>query len=263
MTAYSTLDEVVGDFAALEAQFRSRNDRRCIFLTLYGIVSAEMRDRVAAKAFADPVWVHRYAVAFASLYRRSLDAYDAGRSDEVPKAWRLCFDAARAGRGLVLQDMLLGVNAHVNNDLPFALDGVSIGPSRSDRRRDHDAVNAVLGAVTELATERIASLYAPGLTTLDDCAGALDEMVSAFSLQIARDSAWESAVSLANARDRIERELAGKLISVRASIMARLLLAPSQNARLMSACSRVEQGTHWIALLDEVRHASRQASLRQ
>src|SRR5687768_16768170 len=112
MSVYATLDDVVRDFTALEADLRARNDRRCIFVTLYGVVSAEMRDRVALKAFDDAEWVHRYAVAFASLYRQAFDAYAAGRVASVPRPWRLCFDAAASGNSLVLQDLLLGVNAH-------------------------------------------------------------------------------------------------------------------------------------------------------
>ena len=256
--AYSTLDEVVNGFAALEEHFRAREDRRCIFLTLYGVVSAEMRDSVARGAFGDPEWVHRYAVAFANLYREALEAYDDGRLEQVPKAWRACFDAAGAGRGLVLQDMLLGVNAHVNNDLPLALQRVSIDPDRMRRRDDHNAVNAVLASITERATQRIAALYAPGLTAMDGCAGEIDELLSAFSLQVARDSAWESAVALANARTVVEGALAARLISSRAAVMARLLLAPSRNAAFTAACRRLEQGSSWLALLAAVRRAHRE-----
>src|SRR4051794_2611372 len=126
--AYRTLDDVVTGFSTLEEHFRDRGDRRAIFLTLYGIVSTEMRARVANGAFKDNVWVHRYAVAFANLYRQALEDYEANNRAAVPKAWRLCFDAAHAGTGLVLQDMFLGVNAHVNNDLPYALTAVSIDP---------------------------------------------------------------------------------------------------------------------------------------
>jgi hypothetical protein len=245
---YQTLDDVVRGLAAWEARFRDQQDRRCIFLTLYGIVSAEMRDRVQRRAFADPDWVHRYAVAFANLYRHALEEYEAGRRANVPKAWRLCFDAAKQGRGLVLQDMFLGVNAHVNNDLPFALTAVSIEPDREARHRDHAAVNEVLGSVTERATARLAALYAPGLTAMDDCAGQLDEMLSLFSLQVARDSAWESALSLANARNAAERVLASTLIGSRAAVLARLLLAPSLNPAAVAACSRLEQGTAWLTM---------------
>jgi hypothetical protein len=253
MAAYKTLDDVVADLAALETRLRAQRDRRCIFVTLYAVVSAEMRSRVALAAFNDPEWVHRYAVTFAGLYRRALDAYDAGRVADVPKAWRICFDAAAAGNGLVLQDMLLGVNAHVNHDLPLALDRVSIGPNRNNRRRDHNAVNEVLAGVTELATQRIAALYAPGLPAIDNCAGELDELLSMFSLQTARDSAWEAAVTLANARDAMERSLASHLISARATVVARLLLSPSRNAGFMSACRRLEAGTSWLMMLDEAR----------
>ena len=212
MSAYATLDEVVAALAALEERFRSRGDRRAVFATLYGVVSAEMRDRVARRSFGDNEWVHRYAVTFANYYREALEAYDAGRTGDVAKAWRLCFDAATVRTGLVLQDLLLGVNAHVNNDLPLALQRVSIDPDRSSRRRDHDAVNDVLAAVTERATQRIAALYAPGLHSLDDCAGELDEMLSRFSLQTARDGAWESAIALTNARSSQERELTATFV---------------------------------------------------
>jgi hypothetical protein len=207
-----------------------------------------MRTRVERNAFGDPAWVHRYAVTFANLYREALDAYDAGDLAAVPKAWRLCFDAAAAGTGLVLQDVLLGVNAHVNNDLPLALERVSIDPDRGARRRDHDAVNAVLAAVTERATARLAELYAPGLETMDDCAGEIDELISAFSLEVARDSAWDAAVSLANARGPLERALTARLVGSRAAVMARLLLAPSRNGRLIAACRRFETGTLWVTL---------------
>jgi len=231
-----------------------QRDRRAIFVTLYGIVSHEMRTRIAQGAFEDPPWVHQYTVAFANLYLDALEAYDRGDMDAVPRAWRLCFDAAKSGNGLVLQDMLLGVNAHVNSDLSLALTRVSIEPDRARRRLDHDAVNAVLGSVTERATERLAELYAAGLTALDDCAGEVDEMISLFSLEVARDSAWESAVALANARTAAERALVARLIASRAAVVARLLLAPSRNPLFMAACRRAEEGSSWLTLLAAAKH---------
>jgi len=247
--AYRTMDDAVEGLAALEVRYRERNDRRAIFLTLYGVVSAEMQARVAARAFEDNAWVERYTVTFANLYREALASYEARELSRVPKSWRLCFDAAVAGTGLVLQDVLLGVNAHVNHDLPLALSTISIEPDRAQRYRDHSAVNAVLASVTERATERLAATYAPGLTAMDDCAGSIDEILSAFSLEVARESAWEGAVSLANARNAFERELVSRLMATRAAAVARLLLAPSHNPRFIAACRRIEQGNAWMTLL--------------
>jgi hypothetical protein len=248
-TPYRSLDDVVNGFTALEADFRARQDRRSIFVTLYGVVSAEMRDRVARRTFEDTEWVHRYAVAFANLYREALDDYDAGNIQRVPKAWRLCFDAAQAQTGLVLTDMLLGVNAHVNHDLPYALHGISIEPDRAKRYRDHSAVNAVLGAVTERATEQISHLYAPGIAGLDIVAGNLDEVTSAFSLEVARESAWDSALSLANARSDGERQRAMRMIGIRAAAIARLLRAPALHPPLIVACRHIERGGAWVTFV--------------
>src|SRR6185295_1799498 len=66
---FRTLDDVVNGLSQLESELRDRRDRRCMFLTLYRVVSSEMRSQVAAGNFDDPEWVHRYAVAFANLYR--------------------------------------------------------------------------------------------------------------------------------------------------------------------------------------------------
>ena len=252
---FRTLDEVVTGLGVLEQRFRQQNDRRAVFATLYGVVSAEIRSRVANREFADNEWVQRYAVTFADLYRVALAAHQAGDDARVPRAWTLAFDAARTGAGLVVQDMLLGINAHVNADLPLALTTVSIEPDRAARYRDHSAVNAVLAAVTERATERIAALYAPGLPAIDECAGAIDEMLSAFSLEVARESAWEGAVSLANARNDFERRLVTRLISTRSAALARLLLAPARNPVVAAACRRLEQGSAWIALVADAARA--------
>jgi hypothetical protein len=78
-------------------------------------------------------------------------------------------------------------------------------------------------------------------------------MLSLFSLEVARDSAWESAVSLANARSAFESGLAGRLISSRAAVLARLLLAPSRNPAFIRASSRLEQGSSWLTLVTAVK----------
>jgi hypothetical protein len=99
---YRTMDDVVDGLGAWEARFRAARDRRSIFLTLYGVVSAEIRARLAQGFFTDNAWVHRYAVAFANLYREALEAYDAGRGHP----------AGSAGLHVGGQAILVGKNQH-------------------------------------------------------------------------------------------------------------------------------------------------------
>ena len=62
--------------------------------------------------------MERWDVAFAGLYLDALDAHLSGTS-RPSRPWRLAFDAAPDLPPLL--NVLLGVNAHINYDLPQAL----------------------------------------------------------------------------------------------------------------------------------------------
>jgi hypothetical protein len=81
------------------------------------LMTREMQRRMATGFFADPVWMERVLVGFAQYYFEAVAAYDGGQ--ECPPAWHPAFDQAASRRGFVLQDALLGINAHINSDLPF------------------------------------------------------------------------------------------------------------------------------------------------
>ena len=61
-----------------------------------------------------------------------------------PPAWKVAFDSARSGDANAGQDMLMGINAHVQRDMPFVVATVGIRtPSGATRKPDHDVVNAI------------------------------------------------------------------------------------------------------------------------
>src|SRR6266852_7203894 len=67
--------------------------------------------------FADAEWVERWDVAFADLYLEALEASLAGR--RPPRPWDIAFSAPADLPAL--RHVLLGMNAHINYDLPQAL----------------------------------------------------------------------------------------------------------------------------------------------
>lgn len=244
-----TLEDVLVRLAAIEEAGLRAGDRQARFATLYAVMTEEIRQRLEAGFFEDNAWVRRFAVAFANLYFEAYDAAGAGRADGTPKAWRLYFDALASGRTILLQDLLLGVNAHINHDLAWALVGIGIDPDRERRARDHRAVNRVLAGITQRATDRLATAYAPGLRTLDAVGGELDEIVGQFSIEVARDNAWEGAVALTNARTEAERRLVGTMIGSRAALMARLLRSGSLSPTFVAVFRRLEEGDVMRGLL--------------
>src|SRR6478672_10885354 len=110
------------------------------FLSTYMRTTQAVGDAVNAGRFLDPDWVERWDVAFAQLYLQAHDAFVAGATSAVPRPWRLAFSAPDDLPAL--RHVLLGINAHVNYDLPQAMLSV-ISPADFDdqgliQRRRHD-----------------------------------------------------------------------------------------------------------------------------
>ena len=236
------LDEVAAGLLAVEAEWRVRNDRRAVFASVYRMMSEAMRHRLEQRLFEDNAWVERYTITFANLYRAAISDYATGAIDRVPKAWRLSFDESRAGGLLVVQDLLLGMNAHINYDLALALFAVGIKTDRAKRRRDHDAVNRVLGVIVDDVQTKVAEMYARGLGVVDGWAGRLDETVTGFGLQAARDNAWTFGVALSGVRFEVERQVIRKVLDRSAAVMARGLLGIGLRPEIVVKLRALEQG---------------------
>ena len=142
---------------ALEQALRSRRDRRAIFLTAYVVITREIGRRIEQGSFQDSRWTSRYLVSFADLYRQALADFESGNLNKVPRAWVTSFNISKSGTGLLMQDLLCGINAHINHDLALALDQVSIDPDREVKYQDHTAVNQVLSAATSELKQQVES----------------------------------------------------------------------------------------------------------
>lgn len=242
---YTTLDEALSALTVVDQTLREQHDRRAIFTTAYLVITGAINQRIKDSWFIDNEWVGQYAVCFANLYRHALLAYESGDL-ALAKAWRFSFDTSAHNRGLLLQDLLLGVNAHINYDLALALHEVGIDPQRQERYRDHTAVNQVLQAATDRLQAQVCDLYAPILRVLDFAAGRWDEMLASFSVAKARENAWLTAVSLGNARDEQERNGLRAGLNDRAAVLSRLLLSPNPvNPLLITALRQVERFKPW------------------
>jgi hypothetical protein len=247
---YQSLDDAVEGLESFEREFFANRDRRAVFATTYLAFTRVIIAWAEDGRFEDAAWVRRFGVAFANLYRQAAVAYQRGEMENVPKVWRIALDTSAAGTGLILQDLLLGINAHINRDLPFALEDTSIDPDRETRLRDHLRVNEALGVAVDPVQARIARIYAPGLALIDRNLGPLDERISSFSLSKARVAAWQAAVSLVNAQTDAERAMVGEGIESRATILSRLLLAPTvDHPWLVGLLRHLETGLPWWEVL--------------
>jgi Family of unknown function (DUF5995) len=198
-------------------------DHRAVFDTTYLVLTQTLRDKMAGDShfFEDPNWVYYEDAQFGHMYFSTMAAYDAGQ--KVAPAWQIAFDAARHGQISAFQDMLLGINAHVQNDMPYMLAAVGLRePDGKTHRPDHAAVNEVLReaftpvirAVTKF--DALMPIMAPSWTNIDDLTGL--QLVMGW-----REMVWREAESLLNAGSKRQRQKVVDGITENSAAMARLI----------------------------------------
>ena len=145
----SPIAAVLSDMQERLDRLPPRLSHQRVFLSTYQRTTQAVGEAIARGHFEDPGWVERWDVAFAELYLTALDTELDGGS-RLSRPWRLAFAASPDLHPL--QHVLLGINAHINYDLPQALLAVISDDDFSDsvlierRRRDHERIDAVLSA---------------------------------------------------------------------------------------------------------------------
>jgi hypothetical protein len=149
--------------------------------------------RASLSRFESPALVERLAVVFAEYY---LAAYEAAAARAwVSKAWEPLFEERDKTGVVPLQFALAGMNAHINNDLPWALlqtwaERGTAPTSDSPEYRDFQRVNDILAGV---ADEVRATLESGLLRWLDRALGRFDDLVASVVIAKARSEAWSRA----------------------------------------------------------------------
>jgi hypothetical protein len=174
--------------------------------------------------FADTPFVNHEDAVFARYYFEAQDAWEAGRTADVPAAWRIAFGAAADRRVSGLGNLFLGMNAHVNRDLPYVLAEIGlVAPDGSSRKPDHDRVNQFLNAVLDPLLGEVAARFDAGADDLRD--PFLLGYTTSFQLLAAwREAAWRNAELLVAAgNDPIARAAVEASIETYAATTATLL----------------------------------------
>lgn len=213
-----TLAEMRRRLAALDAAC----DHRALFLRNYLTVT-EQYTQLRPGYFQDDRWLAHEDAVFAKLYFDAFDAHAEGRRGDVPEAWRIAFDAARDKQVEGAGDLLLGINAHVQRDMPFMLAGLGlVGPDGRSRKPDHDAMNAVLNASYDDVYRRATAMDDPRLAFYDP-PGPIDGLLAFQMVAAWREGVWRNAERLVHARTAAERAQVAESIERQAALTAQLI----------------------------------------
>jgi hypothetical protein len=198
------------------------------FNRLYLTITDGVLERLYAGGFADPAFLSRLDVEFATRYFDALRAWS-DASPRCPQVWAGLFRRIPGPGTRPLPSASAGINAHINFDLPFALvttfDHLGTDPiDDSDQHRDYLQVNALIATAV------------PGLTSgsldrwqvlIDTMNGTLDDWWQGEAEHYSRNVAWRTAQKLWSMRhDMAATDKERAHLDRVSSDLGRLLLSP-------------------------------------
>ncbi|GHJ40095.1 DUF5995 family protein [Streptomyces sp. TS71-3] len=256
--AAENIDDVVDGLAGIVREAGRAGDRVGYFAALYRQVTVEVRTAIHGGQFDDGARMDRFDTHFGNRY---FEAYDAWRRDQSPpRCWREAFGLLDDADAIIVQHLILGVNAHINLDLAIAAARTSPGEAIHTLRRDFLLINDILARVV-LAVEDSVGALSPLLSLLDQVGARTDEQILDFSVRQSREEAWYNAVLLAGQNEE-QREATIERLDVRAAVLARLIARPGGVARPALQLIRRTESDDVPAVIAHLDNAMEQLSAR-
>lgn len=185
----TTIDEVIEQLQQIIDHCRKNNLRAGYFAALYYKVTCRVKDNIANGVYEDGGRMEMLDVLFANRYLHAWQSYITGNGPTLP--WQVAFDHSRHNSVLLLQHLMLGINAHINLDLGIA----AIETTRNGNytleslRKDFNGINLLLSSLLYEVVNDI-NRISPMLSLLGFHANNSNSMLMNFTIQAARDGAW-------------------------------------------------------------------------
>jgi hypothetical protein len=191
----TTITEVIDQLTAIINKAEADNNRAGYFAALYKKVTVAVYNKIKAGYFDDNERMEKLDVVFASRY---LEAYECYRQRQPCTAsWQIAFDTCNNWQPMVMHHLLAGMNAHIGLDLGIATAIVSPGATVANIHNDFNKINTVLCELINEVKTCLYSMWPLSKLISKLNMGKLENDIAGFSMNIARDAAWQVALEYA------------------------------------------------------------------
>lgn len=194
MKTANSIDEVIQNLSEIIDWATTNNSRLGYFPALYRKVTVKVKEGIQNHFFDDNERMERLDVVFANRYLKAFEQFQTGQ--EPTQSWQLAFEATAKWWPIVLQHLLLGMNAHILLDLGIAAAEVVPPEQIDDLENDFAKINQILNDLVEEVQNELGEI-SPLFRFLDMKTGKFDEALAKFGIEVTRNQAWGVACDFA------------------------------------------------------------------
>ncbi|MFB9079635.1 DUF5995 family protein [Flavobacterium procerum] len=222
MKQAQTIDEVILFLDEIIEKSKLDQSNLGLFAILYREVTVKVKEGILAGSFQNGERMEKLDVTFANRYLKAYYEYQA--KEKPSECWGFAFEQAEKFWPIVLQHLLLGMNAHINLDLGIASAEVCTVEDIADLKHDFDQINSILSNLVAGVEKCLVKIW-PTLAWILKCTGKIDTLCIDFSMETARNGAWKFANEFVAVPEN-EREACTQLRDKRITEIARLVSNP-------------------------------------
>ncbi|MCB9761831.1 MAG: hypothetical protein H6739_18520 [Alphaproteobacteria bacterium] len=165
------------------------------FAALYRRVTRTIHDLLGKDYFDDDARMEHLDVVFAGRWLAAVDDY-VRRGPGCTAPWTVAIDAVADRRLIILQHLLVGMNAHIELDLGVACAEVAPGDALASLHADFLRINKVLAVLSPLVEKEIGDL-SPAIHLAEKVGRVVEKPIVDTGMLVARTTAWSLAKHLA------------------------------------------------------------------
>lgn len=208
--ATDPIDQVLQEMDRIVAWSIANDSRAGYFAALYRRVTRTVRSRIGTGYFDDDQRMEKLDVTFAGRYLAAFQQWQAN-DPAISACWKVAFDAVADPDLIILQNLLAGMNAHIDFDLGIA--AAQIAGSMEGLASLHDdfnKINALLACLVPTVFTEIGEL-SPLIHLVEDFGETDEEKLVDKMMDVARDFAWLFANELVVLKDLpdLQKDLMG------------------------------------------------------
>ncbi len=188
------IDEVIEMLQDIVLHSIEKQSTKGYFAVLYLKVTQKVKEGIDKGTFEDGPRMEELDVVFANRYIEAYYLYQ--KNLPTSKSWEIAFKQCDNYWLIVLQHLLLGMNAHINLDLGVAAAQICPKEAILGLKNDFNTINTILATLVEQVEKDLTEIW-PTLSWILKFSKGIDTFLINFSMKEARDGAWKFACSLA------------------------------------------------------------------